>query len=53
MSVVAFLTGIGGYIYGQYDAAKAGDSGGSQQSRGNQPKVPGVGAVKAEEGEDE
>lgn len=53
MSVVAFLTGIGGYIYGQYDAAKAGDGSASQQSRGGQSRVAPTGSVrtKDEEGE--
>ena len=53
MSVVAFLVGVGGYIYGQYEAAKVGDSTASQQGRGAQPKVI-TGAVRSrdEEGED-
>lgn len=51
MSVVALLTGIGGYIYGQYEAAKSTDSAATQQPRGKQPKVPGVGALKGEEGD--
>lgn len=53
MSVVAFLTGIGGYIYGQYEAAKGTESPGSQRDWVKEPKVPGVARPKAEEGNDE
>lgn len=53
MSVVAFLTGIGGYIYGQYEAAKGTEAPGSQHDRGKQPKVPSGARSKAEEGNDE
>jgi type III secretory pathway lipoprotein EscJ len=52
MSVVAFLTGVGGYIYGQYEAAKVGDSTNSQQGRGAQPRVT-TGGVRSRDEEDE
>ncbi len=53
MSVVALLTGIGGYIYGQYEAAKGADASGSQNDQGKQPKALGGTRPKAEEGNDE
>lgn len=40
MSVVAFFTGVAGYIYGQYEATKAGDSSaGSTTSAQSRPRT--------------
>lgn len=51
MSFVAFLTGVGGYIYGQYEATKAGDALPSQGSSSAPKRDSGV-RTKPEEGDE-